>query len=152
MSTDWDHQVAPKGPLQAQPIHAVSASLAGTRVFLAEDEPMLLWALEELLTDLGCEVVGTASCVSEALAFAACHSFDVAVLDATLADGQIDPVVAALVARSISVIIASGAAPADCIERFGNVVAIQKPYKDVVLHQALLRAKSQAQFGRKLIL
>jgi DNA-binding response OmpR family regulator len=152
MSTDRDHQVAPNGPGQAQPIHAVSASLAGTRVFLAEDEPMLLWALEEALTNLGCEVVGAATRVSEALAFAACHSFDVAVLDATLADGQIDPVVAVLVARSTPVIIASGAAPADCMERFGNVVAIQKPYKDSALHQALLRVRAQTQFERKLVL
>ena len=139
MSSDRDHQASSIGPKPVQPIYAAVASLSGTRVFLAEDEPMLLWALEEVVTSFGCEVVGTATRVSEALAFVAANSFDVAVLDGTLADGEIDPVVAVLIARSIPVIIASGAASADCTERFGNILVIHKPYQDAALHQALLR-------------
>ncbi len=132
--------------LRSEPLLPVSSNvLSGVRVFLAEDEEMLSWALEEVLNEIGCQVVGTAKRVSEALTFVEENSFDVAVLDATLADGAIDPVVSYLIRRGTPVIIASGAAAVDCTERFGNVLAIQKPFNEAALHQALLRAISQAQ-------
>lgn len=122
------------------------------RVFLAEDEPILLWALEEVMTDLGCEVVGTAARISEAISFVAIHHFDVAVLDGKFADGTIDPVVAVLLARGTPVIIASGSASSECTERFGNVVSLQKPYKDAAMQQALLFALAQGASLRNRVL
>ena len=116
------------------------SSLSGVRVFLAEDEPMILWALEEVLDELGCEVVGTATLVTEALAFVASHRFDVAVLDGRLADGNIDPVIDVLVARGTPFILASGLASPGFKERFSGAVALQKPYNAADLEQALARA------------
>ena len=150
MSSDRDDQAASGGPQPDQLLHAASADLAGTRVFLAEDEPMLLWALEELLADFGCEVVGTATRVTQALAFVAAHTFDVAVLDGKLADGEVDPVVAVLAARGTPVVIASGAASSECTERFSSVVSVQKPYRDADLRQALHLALRRGQCDGKL--
>lgn len=145
MSSDRDYQAAFCEPRLDQPLYATIADLSGVRVFLAEDEPMLLWALEEVLADFGCVVVGTATRVTQALAFVAAHAFDVAVLDGKLADGAIDPVVAVLSARGTPVIIATGAASSECTERFGSVVSLQKPYKDADLRLALLRVLRRGQ-------
>ncbi len=138
---------SPRAPPQSD----ASAALSGVSVFLAEDEPMLLLALEEAVSELGCEVVGTATRVTEALTIVATHQFDVAVLDGRLADGSIDPVVAILVARGTPLIIASGVASAECIERFGNIVSVQKPYKDAELRDALLLVLAQGQYEPKLV-
>lgn len=136
-------------PPRAQPLSDASATLSGLRVFLAEDEPMLLLALEEVLGDLGCKVVGTATRVKEALAFLAHHTFDVAVLDGTLADGSVDPVVDALIARGTPFIIASGVASTDLPTKYGSAVILQKPYKDADLRQALLLVLAQGLIGPK---
>lgn len=135
--------------LPAQPLLDEAAAVEGLKVFLAEDEPMLLWALEEIMSDLGCTVAGTAARVTDATAFVANNAFDVAVLDATLSDGPVDPVVAVLSARGTPVIIASGAAAAECAARFGDAVYLQKPYRDADLRQALLQALAPGQSDRK---
>ena len=145
MSNDLENQTTADRPRPDHPLSTASINLTGTRVFLAEDEPILLWALEEVLSSLGCNVVGTATRVSKALAFAATHSFDVAVLDGNLLDGTIDPVVAVLLARGTPVVISSGTASAECTERFGSVVTVQKPYNDADLRQALLLALARGQ-------
>lgn len=100
---------------------------------------MILWALEEALGDLGCQVVGTATLVTEALAFVADHVFDVAVLDARLIDGDIDPVIDVLVARGTPFILASGLAHPGFTERFSRAVALQKPYDIADLEHAIAR-------------
>jgi CheY-like chemotaxis protein len=114
-------------------------SLTGVRVFLAEDEPMILWAFEEALGDLGCQVVGTAALVTEALAFVATHGFDVAVLDARLIDGDIDPVIDVLAAGGTPFILASGLVQPGFTERFSSAVALQKPYDIADLEHAIAR-------------
>jgi CheY-like chemotaxis protein len=118
--------------------------LLGLRVFVAEDEPMILWALEDYLAELGCKVVGTASRVDEGLAFVANQPFDIAVLDGTLTDESVAPVVELLIARGTPFILASGRASPDFAEAFSNVVALQKPYTIADLRQALLVALAQA--------
>ena len=117
--------------------------LSGVSVFLAEDEPMLVWALEEVLSDLGCQVVGTAARVTEALAFVAHHAFDVAILDGTLADGSVDPVVDVLKARGTPFILATGLTSTDVATKYPRAAVLQKPYKDADLRQALLLVLAQ---------
>ena len=152
MNSELPFQIGPEmlAP-QAQCLLDEAAALLGLRVFLAEDEPMLLWALEEMMSDFGCSVAGTAARVTDATAFVASHPFDVAVLDGTLRDGPIDPVVAVLAARGTPVIIASGIASLECAARFGTVVYLQKPYRDADLRQALLLALAQGQPERKFV-
>ena len=117
--------------------------LSGARVFVAEDEPIILFLLEDVLGDFGCTVVGRARWVSEALAFVTSQVFDVAVLDCKLADGTIEPVIDVLAARGIPFIIASGASSTDFTDLFGSAIAVQKPYKVADLRQALIRALAQ---------
>lgn len=115
-------------------------TLAGVRVFVAEDEPILLMTLEDILCELGCTVVGTAGRVTDSLAFVASNAFDVAVLDGWLSDGIINPVVDALLARGIPFVVASGYDSCHFPESFSTAVFLKKPYSDELLGQALLRS------------
>ncbi len=125
---------------ESQPIPTPPTSLSGIRVFVAEDEPILLMALEDALGEFGCTVVGTAGRVKDSLAFLASNELDVAVLDGSLADGKIDPVVAVLVARGTPFVIASGFSPSHFSANFSGAIFLRKPYTDANLGDALLRA------------
>lgn len=58
------------------------------RVLVVEDELFVAMLVEDLLIELGCEVVGPASSAREAVAKAAQESFDLALLDVNLGDGE----------------------------------------------------------------
>lgn len=127
-----------------RPLLDPASGLCGIRVFVAEDEPMLLLALEDVLADFGCTLAGSATRVSEAMAFVMDQTFDAAVLDASLTDGKIDPVVDLLAKRGIPFIVASGMSTSELVNRFGNAVTLLKPYKDADLRRALLRVLAEA--------
>ncbi len=116
--------------------------LQDMRVFLAEDEPMLLMELEENLGDLGCKVVGAAARVSEALELLASQDFDVAILDVRLRDSTIEPVGDALVKRGTPFIIATGDSSAELLRRFPGAPVLNKPYSVEDLRKALLLVKN----------
>eukprot|EP01037_Dinobryon_pediforme_P012279 gene12279-12365_t len=118
---------------------AATRSITGLRIFLAEDEPMILMLLEDVIETLGCVVAGTAKSVVAALAFASHEQFDLAILDGKLEDGTIDTVARTLVARQIPFILASGLAANQFSDSLGAAVLLQKPY----LMQDLSRAIEQ---------
>ena len=113
-----------------------SQALAGKRVFLAEDDPMILFVLEAVVEGLGCRVVGSAARVQDALMFLKANVVDIAVVDLSLADGFSDAVVAALTARRIPHVVTSGAPSAACGPNGG--IFLRKPYTERDLHKALL--------------
>ena len=69
--------------------------LVGRRILVVEDEATTLLMIESLLTDVGCNVVGTAHDVAQALALAARRDIDCALLDVRLGNefvyGAADP-------------------------------------------------------------
>lgn len=58
--------------------------LSGRRILLVEDEAVIAMLLEDMLIALGCEVVGVAARLDEALCLIRSESFDAAVLDVNL--------------------------------------------------------------------
>lgn len=106
------------------------------KVLIAEDEPLLQMSLEDILNDIGCEVVASVASVKAALACIGLHSFDVAILDVHLADGACDPVVARLNELNIPMVFATGALAAG--QHAGPVVG--KPYDPVEIEQAIAAA------------
>jgi CheY-like chemotaxis protein len=58
--------------------------LAGVRVLVVEDEPIIAMTAEDMLAELGCTVVGTAATLAEALEAVARADFDVVLLDINL--------------------------------------------------------------------
>lgn len=78
------------------------AGLAGTRVLLVEDEPLIAMHVEDVLTGLGCAVVGIASNNRQAIELLDGRTPDVAVLDINLGNNETSYLTAdALAARSI---------------------------------------------------
>jgi DNA-binding response OmpR family regulator len=62
--------------------------LDGRRVLLVEDESLVAMLVEDMLLDLGCEVV-VAMRLDKALEHVRTRAFDLAVLDVNLGDAQL---------------------------------------------------------------
>ena len=114
--------------------------LHGLRVLTAEDEPILSIALEDMLDNLGCSVVGSASTLAQALEMGAHAAFDIAVLDVSLARENVDSAARAIVARGIPVVLTTGHTTSDVGARLGAASVVEKPYTSETLQKALLAA------------
>lgn len=112
----------------------------GMRVFVAEDEFLVSMLLEEMLDDLGCEVVGPYATLSAALDGARNETFDVAVIDLNLAGEKADPIIAEVSARDIPHAIASGGYDAATGHR--PTVLLDKPYSSAQLEHAMTVLRS----------
>lgn len=110
------------------------------RALVVEDEIMVAMYIEDLLTDLGFEVVGMATSLDQALRLARQSDFDFAVLDVNL-DGRLSfPIADVLRERSIPFLFASGYGATGVREDYRDAVCIQKPFLAQDLAQAITRA------------
>jgi CheY-like chemotaxis protein len=108
-----------------------------SRVLLAEDDELMAMALEDLLIDLGYEVVGPASSIRKALALIDQTPFDVAILDLALTDGESYPIAERLREGAIPFVFATGR-DADAIDpRFKDVPVLLKPFETEAMHRML---------------
>jgi CheY-like chemotaxis protein len=113
--------------------------LRGLRVLVVEDEPMVSLALQDTLSDFGCEVVGTAARLQPALDLADDLAFDIAVLDIDLGGMRIDPVAEAIAARGLPIVFVTGYGQ-DAAPRHVPGPVLEKPYEAVHLQRALRKA------------
>lgn len=98
------------------------------RILVVEDETMIAMILEEILADLGCDVVGPASKLETAIGLARDEVIDAAVLDITIRGGQVFPVADILLGRGIPFILASGYGEWALPEAFQGMPRLQKPF------------------------
>jgi CheY-like chemotaxis protein len=109
--------------------------MTAPRVLLVEDEGLVALLIEDLLMDLGCEVVGSCDSIRSALEWLerAAQAPDGAVLDVNLGGELVYPVAEVLEARRIPFAFATGygVLPDD---RFAGVPVLTKP-----LNQARLK-------------
>lgn len=82
--------------------------LAGKRVLVLEDEPIVAMMLEDMLLELGCDVVGPSDRVDKALDLARTAQIDLAILDVNIQGERSYPVAAALEGRAIPFVFATG--------------------------------------------
>jgi CheY-like chemotaxis protein len=115
----------------------IDLSLAGARVFIVEDEALILYTLQDMLEDLGCRVVASAVSVDEALAKAAALAVDVAVLDVNVAGRRIDPVADLLAARGVPFFFATGYGRSSLPSAHHERILMAKPYGTADLRAAL---------------
>jgi DNA-binding NtrC family response regulator len=110
--------------------------LQGRRVMIVEDELLIAMELESLLEEQGCAVVGPAPTVDRALALLDRELPDAAILDVNL-DGQTAiPVAAALNARGVPFLLATGYGNAQaCEPELKGAPRLDKP----VSHDRLVR-------------
>ncbi|WP_426123041.1 response regulator [Pararhizobium sp. PWRC1-1] len=110
------------------------------RILVVEDEVLLAMHLEDLLIEMGHEVVGPAIRIVEALKFARQADLDFAVLDVNVAGSQSFPVADVLLARAIPFVFATGYGAEGFLDRYRDHPTLRKPYEPRELQRAIERA------------
>ena len=118
-------------------ISGAPTALAGKRVLAVEDEGLVAMWLEDLLTDLGCVVVGPANSIEVAFELLERDSIELAVLDINIAGQKVFPVAERLAARNVPFVFATGYGASGVVEPFAQRPVVQKPYTLEVLKRAL---------------
>ena len=114
--------------------------LAGTRVFLVEDEALVTMLFEDALADLGCATVEVASRLADALVKAQSLTFDVAILDVNLNGERTYAIAETLLARQLPFVFATGYANDSLPAPFQTVPIVHKPFRPSDLERALSAA------------
>ncbi|PRW84813.1 CheY family response regulator [Pseudomonas fluorescens] len=110
-----------------------------TRIYIVEDEMPLAMLVEDMVIDLGHEVVGMSQRLDEALIAADTIECDLAILDINL-NGELSfPVARKLVSRRITIIFASGCGAAALESDFLKATLINKPFSMAQLGDAIER-------------
>lgn len=106
------------------------AGLQGLRVLVLEDEMLVSLLVEDMITELGCSVVGPASSVADAMSLVESQSIGAALLDLNLSDGGSGYTVAdALAARAIPFAFVTGYGRAALREPYRDRPILQKPFR-----------------------
>ncbi len=108
----------------------LARDFTGLRVLVVEDEPLVAMLVEDILGDLGCQVVGPVSRLEQALTVAAEAQIDCALLDVHLGSDQSYPVADLLRERGIPFCFSSGVGDGFLRPVDARVAVLQKPYRD----------------------
>jgi CheY-like chemotaxis protein len=116
-------------------------ALDGLRLLVVEDETLVAMLLEDMLTDLGCVVVGLAGTVTQGVAIArsADLALDAAVLDVNIGGERVFPVADALMARHVPFVFVTGYGAGGLDVRYAGRPTLAKPFQLRTLAEALLR-------------
>ena len=107
-------------PQDASPSHM-------PRVMVVEDEPLIALQIAQSLSELGCEIVGPAASVGEALELVTAASFDVALLDIDLNGARSFPIADLLQEQGRRFVFLSGFGAAELPLRFQSSPLLSKP-------------------------
>lgn len=112
-------------------------ALTSLKVLVVEDEALVSMLVEDMLTDLGCTIVGPAAEIEEALRLAGSADIDAALLDVNLGGRPIFPVADALKARGVPFAFASGYGEAGLTDDHRGATVLQKPFREADLRRVL---------------
>ena len=114
-----------------------AAHLNGLRVLVVEDEMMVSMLIEDMLTDLGCTVIGPAARLDEAMELASKGGIDCAVLDVNLGGQPIFPLADYLRAKGAPFAFATGYGDAGLRDVDRGSPVLQKPFREGDLARVL---------------
>ena len=110
-------------------------------VLVLEDEPIIGFALEDMLLDIGCAAVLLSTRLDEAMRLIDNERVDVAILDVNIHGERSYPVADALRLRKVPYIFASGYGDTEHPHEHRSVPTLVKPYNiddiQAALHDAL---------------
>ncbi len=98
---------------------------------------LVLMALEDMLTDLGCTSIKVAGSIEQALTLIAANDFDLATIDLNLNGARSYPVARALDALGVSFAFTTGYGERGVGEDFGDRPVLTKPYRELQLETVL---------------
>jgi CheY-like chemotaxis protein len=114
------------------------SDFAQARIFVVEDETLVLFNLEDILSELGCTVVGQAMGLPEAeRAARAVEQPDGAILDVNIGGAPVFPVARILADRGIPILFATGYGREGLPEEWQDRPVIGKPYTQHEVAEAL---------------
>lgn len=119
--------------------------MSAKRVMIVEDEALIAVLLEEMLGDLGYEVIGPFASVATALAMLAKCKPDAAILDVHLAGESSIPLAEALREEAVPFAFSTGDAPDADMDALSGFPILSKPYRVDDLYRTMeqiLPAKS----------
>lgn len=109
----------------------------GLKVLVVEDEGAIALLIEDMLEDLGCEIVASASRLPEACSVAATAEIDLALLDVNL-DGQlVFPAAKILRQRQIPFVFSTGYGSQGVPGEFTGRPVLGKPFSMIELQNAI---------------
>jgi DNA-binding response OmpR family regulator len=115
----------------------------GLKVLVVEDEAIIAMLLEDMLSELGHQMVASVANIDDARAEAASRQIDLAILDVNLGQQSSYPLTADFTAKGIPFILSTGYGRLG--EEWGNGVVLQKPFEVKALSAAI--SKSLASHG-----
>lgn len=120
----------------------VPDGLAGTKVFLAEDEALVAMMIEAMVEELGATIIGTGSRIKEALDFVSTrhHDIDVAILDINLGGAQSYEVAQIAQQHGIPIVFSTGYDDSFIMEEWRGRPMLGKPFQLTDLENALVKA------------
>jgi len=119
--------------------------LKDLRVLVVEDEALVALQLEDMLTELGCAVIGPASRVGQALELLGGEPVEVAVLDLNIAGELVYPVADELGNRGLPYIFVTGYGTSGLTEPYRSRPVLEKPFARRELLRAILDTLQQQQ-------
>lgn len=112
--------------------------LTGRRVLLVEDSPVVGPFTADLLTELGCTVVGPAPNLASARELIEGDSFDAAIMDIHIRGVRVFSLCEMLEEKGVPFVLTSGYADWDMPEQLKARPRLQKPYRLEDVRKALL--------------
>lgn len=113
--------------------------LAGRRVLIVEDEAMVCMMIEDMVSELGCVVVGPAGNLTQALALTD-EQIDIAILDVNLNGEPSGAVADRLIGRGVPFVFATGYGRSQLEGSYKGILVIKKPFDHEELAKALATA------------
>ena len=116
------------------------SELSGLRVLVVEDEGVVALLIEDMLEDLGCQVVGSVASLAKAIEAAATETFDLAMLDVNLDGQKVFPVAEVLMGRQLPFLFSTGYGRLGVPDTFRAYEVLNKPFAKEELERKLRAA------------
>lgn len=107
------------------------------RILVVEDSPLVAEITEEMLRDLGYEVVGPAQSLAVANELATTQDFAAAIIDVNIRGWKVFSVADLLIDRNVPFVLTSGYADWNLPENLENRPRLMKPYDAEALAREL---------------
>jgi CheY-like chemotaxis protein len=115
----------------------MTAHLAGRRILLVEDSPVVGPFTADLLEDIGCKVIGPAPNMAAARELMEAADFDAALMDIHIRGERVFPLCEALEAKGVPFVLTSGYADWTMPDQWQDRPRLQKPYTIADVRAAL---------------
>ncbi|WAJ26562.1 response regulator [Antarcticirhabdus aurantiaca] len=119
--------------------------VSGMKVFIVEDESLVAMQLEDMLADIGCEVIGLAMKIERALdTIERLPAIQIAILDVNIGGHKVYPVAARLRERGVPLVFATGYGREGVESEWQCYPILQKPYTTEQVELAIETASAAA--------